>query len=242
MRAPGAGGGGERKGGGGAGGSSGEIFEGGWGAPLTAPGAARAGSCVSPSRSRVGGAESLQPDPRVGEGRSRSHRKPHGEGAGKGRERGPVCLWGRGAAAKGGEGGTKVLPVTLVCLFPGVGAEARLGGGAFWGSWGYLRGRGGIGVHGRAGGPERAQGLGPIPAAGLLGKQETRCGEVFCWGPARPCDPLYSCHNSGTFGAAPNGTPGRPAPPGNPRPPGARPAHRGPLSERRPPPPVGWFR
>lgn len=80
-------------------------------------------------------------------------------------------------------------------------------------------------------------GLGPIPASGRPGKPETWCREGFRWGPARPCDPLYSCHNSGTFGAAPNGAPGRPAPPGNPRPPGARPARLRPQSERPPPPP-----
>ena len=97
-------------------------------------------------------------------------------------------------------------------------------------------------MHGGAGWLERALGLGPIRAAERPGKPDTGCGEGFRWGPVRPCDPLYSCHNSGTFGAEPNGAPGRPAPPGNPRPPGPRPSRRGPQSVRRPPPPVGWFR
>lgn len=66
------------------------------------------------------------------------------------------------------------------------------------------------------------------------GKAGDWCRKGCCWGPARPCDPLYSCHNLGTFGAAPNGAPGRPAPPGNPRPPGTRPARRSPRLERRP--------
>lgn len=40
------------------------------------------GAAVSPGRSRFSGSESPQPDSRVGEGRSRSCRQPHGEGAG----------------------------------------------------------------------------------------------------------------------------------------------------------------
>lgn len=55
-------------------------------------------AAVAPGRCRLSGSESPQPDSTVGEGRSRSRRKLHGEGAGKGRE--------RGAAAKGGEGGS----------------------------------------------------------------------------------------------------------------------------------------
>lgn len=66
------------------------------------------------------------------------------------------------------------------------------------------------------------------------GKAGDWCRKGCCWGPARPCDPLYSCHNLGTFGAAPNGAPGRPAPPGNSRPPSTRPARRSPRLERRP--------
>lgn len=82
------------------------FFGGGWGAPLTAPGAACVGSRGVSWTLRVSGSESPQPDSKVGEGRSRSRRKPHGEGAGKGRERGAVCVWGQGAAARGGEGGS----------------------------------------------------------------------------------------------------------------------------------------
>lgn len=101
-----------------------------------------------------------------------------------------------------------------MCLFLGVGAEARPVCGALRGSWGYLRGRGGIGVHSGAGSLVHAPRLGPVPAAEQPGKPETQCRKGCCLGPARPCDPLYSCHNLGTFGAAPNGAPGRPAPPG----------------------------
>lgn len=84
------------------------------------------------------------------------------------------------------------------------------------GQRGYLRGRGGIGVPGGARWPERSLGLGPIAAVERPGPPATWCGERFRLGPARPCDPLYSCHNPGTFGAAPNGARGRPAPRGTP--------------------------
>lgn len=89
---------------------------------------------------------------------------------------------------------------------------------------GYLRGRGARRVlrPGGGGGDAGAAARWRLGAVtGRLGRPEGSRP-----GPARPCDPLYSCHHSGTFGAAPNGAMGRPAPPPSPRPRGGRRAPR----------------
>lgn len=103
---------------------------------------------------------------------------------------------------------------------------------------GYLRGRGARWVP-RPGAAEAAARLrlGAVQrGAGRVGRRERSRP-----GPARPCDPLYSCHHSGTFGAAPNGALGRPAPPPSPRPRGDR---RAPRSTVRAAAAAaqGWFR
>lgn len=218
---------GRKGGGGGAGGRSGDCIGGGLGTPLTAPGAARAGS--RRVRRRLRGwwfrVRAALPDSQVGEGRSRSRGQPHGEGAGQGSERGAGGV-GSGGGGRG-RGRRELKPKfgrsRWSVFFPGVGAEARPVCGALRGSWGYLRGRGGIGVRGRAGWLVRLAGRGPVPAAEQPGKPEPQCRRGCCAGPARPCDPLYSCHNLGTFGAAPNGAPGRPAPREEPPPPAPHP-------------------
>lgn len=128
MRGPGACGGGEGKGGGGVeGGCSGE-FLGGWVGGATQPQVLLELGAAAPSgRCKASGSESPQLDSGVGEGRSRSRRKPHGEGAGKWGEReGGVCGAGGRRPGEGRAGAeAQVLLIARECLFSGVGVEAR---------------------------------------------------------------------------------------------------------------------
>lgn len=148
--------------------------------------------------------------------------------------------WGWGAAARGEAGGSRSQVLTRGGVFflelgrrpPCLrGPPGRLGLPAGQGrDWGAPRGRW----------PVRRAGLGPFPAAEPAGKPETPRRRGCCLGPARPCDPLYSCHNLGTFGAAPNGAPARPAPPeepppSRPHPEAPGPARRGPSGRCRRP-------
>ena len=83
---------------------AGNFWRGGLGAPLSLRVLLKLGAAAPSGRCKASGSESLQLDSRVGEGRSRSRRKPHGEGAGKWGGAGGRCVWGRGAAARGGAG------------------------------------------------------------------------------------------------------------------------------------------
>lgn len=225
MRASGAGGGGEGREGEERD-SSGEFGGVGWGRAPAAPGAA---GC----RGR-GGSRSLRPGRRQsprsesrfgGEGGSRSLRRPHGEDAGGhgGRRVGPGARGAAAATRPGGGSCGRDLGASRARSSP----ESRSAGPA-----GSVRGLPGLpaGQRGAAGPATRGCVWGDAGAAARwrLGAVTGRLGrpEGSRPGPARPCDPLYSCHHSGTFGAAPNGAMGRPAPPPSPRPRGGRRAPR----------------
>ena len=69
-----------------------KFWGGGLGAPLSLRVLLKLGAAAPSGRCKASGSESPQLDSRVGEGRSRSRRKPHGEGAGKwGEQEGGVC-------------------------------------------------------------------------------------------------------------------------------------------------------